>query len=361
MALPTPNNVADITASWIEEGLRTGNVIADAHVSGVKLRPIGDGQGFLSRVAVVDVEYERPAPGAPASVVVKLEPAAGAFRDAERESKAFEREVRFYRQVAGHVAARVPHFYYAICSPEGSALILEDLSHLRCGDQVRGMRHSEVLATVRQIARLHAAFWNNEQLASLDWLPDHDQFWTQDFAENWPGFAREYEVRVGSEGLAIGDRMLRHLDWLKQRIAERPSTLIHADLRADNLMFGAPDTEDASVILDWQLATKSMAAIDPTRLFGGSEPASQRTGHHMEVFAAWHETLIGAGVKNYEFDEALTDFRLGALYNLLVPVKAFGFLAGFSEVRASRLLDAATERLFTSAIELDARSLLPDS
>ena len=60
-----------------------------------------------------------------------------------------------------------------------------------------------------------------------------------------------------------------------------------------------------------------------------------------------------AGVSNYEFDEALTDFKLGALYNLLVPVKAHGFSSSFTDARAYQLLDAATERIFVSAIELD--------
>jgi hypothetical protein len=96
-------------------------------------------------------------------------------------------------------------------------------------------------------------------------------------------------------------------------------------------------------------------------LFGGSEPASQRKGHHLEVFAAWHETLLSAGVSNYEFDEALTDFRLGALYNLLVPVKAHGFSSSFTDARAYQLLDAVSERIFVSAIELDAQSLLPNA
>jgi fructosamine-3-kinase len=359
MAISTPNSVAEISASWVEEKLRASGAISDAHITAIKLRPIGAGVGFLSSVAVVELTYGSPGPGAPASVVVKLEPAAGAFRDAERKSNAFEREVRFYCDVSAHAGARVPRCYYAHSSPEASVLMLEDLSHLRCGDQVRGMRHGEVLGAVRQIGRLHAAYWNNERLAALDWLPDHDQFWREGYEENWPGFAREYEVRVGSEGLAIGERVLRHLDWLKQRIAERPSVLIHSDLRADNLLMGSPETHDDSVILDWQLVTKSMAAIDPTRLFGGSEPASQREGHHLEVFAAWHEKLLSAGVSDYEFDDGLTDFRLGALYNLLVPVKAFGFSPDFTEARAFRLLDAVTERIFVSAMELNAQSLLP--
>jgi Ser/Thr protein kinase RdoA (MazF antagonist) len=153
--------------------------------------------------------------------------------------------------------------------------------------------------------------------------------------------------------------VLRHLSWLAERQAERPSSLVHSDLRADNLLFGDPRSSDAVVILDWQLATRSMAANDPTRLLGGSEPASQRNGHHLEVFTAWHETLISRGVTDYEFDEALEDFRLGALFNLLIPVKAYGMTAGTTSVRTARLVDAIVDRMYVSAMELDAGSLLP--
>jgi hypothetical protein len=361
MGFPVPNSVAEISAPWLEDALRTADGLVDERIAHIEVRPIGAGVGFLSSVAAVNLTYERPCPGAPASVVVKLEPVAGVFRDAERQSGAFEREVRFYRDVSRHAGARVPQCYFALSSTEGSVLVLEDLTHLQCGDQVRGMRHSEVVATVRQIGRLHANYWNNERLNALDWLPDHDQFWREGYEDNWSDFAREYEVRIGSEGLALGERVLHHFDWLKQQVADRPSVLIHSDLRADNVILGAQGTQDASVILDWQLITKSMAAIDPTRLFGGSEPASQRKGHHLEVFAAWHETLLSAGVSNYEFDEALTDFKLGALYNLLVPVKAHGFSSSFTDARAYQLLDAATERIFVSAIELDAQSMLPNA
>lgn len=361
MGFPVPNSVAEISAPWLEDALRTGGGLSDERIAHIELRPIGAGIGFLSSVAAVNLTYERPCPSAPKSVVVKLEPAEGVFRDTERNSGAFEREVRFYRDVSPHAGARVPRCYFALASAEGSVLILEDLTHMQCGDQVRGMRHCEVVATVREIGRLHANYWNNERLNALDWLPDHDQFWREGYEENWADFAREYEVRIGSDGVAIGERVLRHLDWLKERVAERPSALVHADLRADNVILGEQGTPDASVILDWQLITKSMAAIDPTRLFGGSEPASQRKGHHMEVFAAWHESLLAGGVSNYEFEEGLTDFRLGALYNLLVPVKAHGFSSSFSDVRAYRLMDVVAERIFVSAIELDAQSLLPDA
>lgn len=359
MPLPTPTSVDEISAPWIEEVLQAAGAITDSRIAGVELQPIGADVGFLSRMALVRVSYDGPVSDAPASFVVKLEPAEGAFRDAERETRAFEREVLFYRDVASHLNLRLPRVYHSLFSPEASVLVMEDLSRLTSGDQVRGMRHSEVLATVRQIARLHAAFWNNDRLAALDWLPDHDHFWTDGYETSWPNFAREYELRLGPEGLALGESLLQHLDWLQARVAERPSSFVHADLRADNILLGDPQSDEAAVIVDWQLGNRSLAAIDPTRLLGGSEPAAQRKGHHMEVFTAWHESLLENGVKGYEFEEALDDFRLGALHCLLIPVKAHGFVGDYTSVRTSRLHDAQVERIYVSALELEAQSLLP--
>jgi len=358
MNTTTPQSIAEISPAWIEEALRSAAAIGTERVAGVELRPIGEGQGFLSTMAAVKVEYDPPTAKAPTSVVVKLEPAAGTFRDTERETNAFAREVDFYRDVAPGLDVRVPRIYYAVADGTGMALVMEDLSHLRSGDQLRGMQHDEVLATVREIARVHAAFWESSRLRTLGWLPDHDPMWREGFEEHWPGFVAEYGVRLGREAHELGERVRANLDWIRQRIAGRPSTLIHADLRADNLLFGEPRSKDAVVVLDWQLATRSMAAIDPTRLLGGSEPAAQRQGHHLEVFTAWHEALLTHGVRGYEFDEALEDFRLGALYNLMVPVKAHGLMVGNTGLRGWRLLDAIVERVYVSALELGAGEVL---
>lgn len=358
MSTPTPQTIAEITPAWIDEVLRSAGAIGSERASAIETRPIGEGQGFLSTMAVVKVEYDPPTASGPTGVVVKLEPAAGKFRDTERENKAFAREVDFYRELAPTIDVRVPHVYYAVANDDGMALVMEDLSRLRCGDQLRGMQHEEVLATVREIARVHAAFWETDRLAAIEWLPDHDQLWREGFEEHWPGFAAEYGTRLGREELELGERVRANLDWLKQQIAGRPATLVHADLRADNLLFGEARSKDAVVVLDWQLATRSMAAIDPTRLLGGSEPAAQRDGHHLEVFTAWHEALLTHGVTGYEFDDALHDFRLGALFNLMVPVKAHSMMVGNTGLRGWRLLDAIVERVYVSALELDAGSLL---
>jgi hypothetical protein len=354
-----PQAVEEITPEWVGEALRAGGAADLPALTAVRTRVIGAERGFLSLTVRVEIDYaSAPASGAPASFVAKLEPMAGNFRDAERRSGAFDREVRFYREVAGRVPVRLPRIYYADCSDDGKVLFMEDLCAYRALDQVHGMRHEQVIATVREAAKLHATFASPRALDGLDWLPLHDHFFVEGFAEHWPAFAECYELRIGREAVRLGERVARNMRWLEERIVARPVTLIHGDLRADNLLFGCEPSSEI-VFLDWQLANRSLATIDIARLLGDSEPPAERRGHQLEVFTAWHDGLLRAGLANYDLDDALADFRLAVLYCLLIPVFAFTICGPEPEGRTARLLDAIAERLYASAIELDAGTLLP--
>jgi len=79
------------------------------------------------------------------------------------------------------------------------------------------------------------------------------------------------------------------------------------------------------------------------------------------VFAAWHEALLAGGVRDYSFDEALSDFRLAVLHCLSVPVKALYQVGPEPSGRTARLVDAIAERVFASALEIGAGALLPSA
>ena len=354
-----PRSVDEITPEWVGEALRAGGAADVPAITAVRTRVIGSERGFLSLTVCVEIDYAGPpTASAPASLVIKLEPVDATFRDTERRSGAFDREIRFYREVAGRVPVRLPHIYYADCSDDGKILVMEDLCAYRTLDQVHGMRHEEVMATVREAAKLHAAFASPRALDGLDWLPLHDHFFDEGFAEHWPAFAQCYELRIGRDAVRLGERVARNMRWLEEQIAARPVTLIHGDLRADNLLFGGASSSEI-VMLDWQLANRSLGAIDIARLLGDSEPAAERCGHQLEVFSAWHEGLLRAGLADYDFEDALTDFRLGVLYCLFIPVFAFTVCGPEPAGRTARLLDVIAERLYASAIELEAGALLP--
>lgn len=353
-----PRSPDDVTPEWLTDALRDGSVLgAGTAVATCEKTLIGEGVGFLSRVLRVALTYDGPADGAPATVVVKLEPGAGEFRGFGDELHAFEREIRFYRQVASQVPVRLARLYHADTTPPDYAMVMEDLSFATPGDQVAGMHAGQVLATARQIGRLQACFWNNDALAALDWMPDSNRI-DEDCDDKWPSLVAHFGDLLDADARALGERLRRSRDWLRAEIARRPRTIVHSDLRADNLLFGAPGTAEDVLIVDWQIAIRSMGAFDVARLMGGSELPDERRGHQRDVLRAWHEALREGGVRDYPWADAECDFRLGALAALFFPIH---FHSGVidSTGRARALAEVIIRRLFASAVELDAGSVLP--
>ncbi len=358
-ALPIPQDAEAVTPEWLTHALRGSAAIGDdAAVVACQRTVIGQGVGFLSRVLRVALTYDGPSVGAPRSVVVKLEPDAGEFRRFGDELHAFEREIRFYREVATVVPVRLPRLYFADVQDAQGALVMEDLGFATPGDQVAGMHASQVIATVRLIGGLQGRFWNNAALDALDWMPTSNHV-ESDYDAKWPSLVEHYGRFVGPAGLAVGERLLGGgAAWVENEIERRPRTIVHSDLRADNLLFGPAGTPDAVLVVDWQIAVRSMGAFDVARLMGGSELPPERRGHQFGILRAWHAALREAGVTDYPYAEAVRDFRLGALAALSFPVH---FHTGTidSTGRARAVAEAICGRLFTSAAEIDAASVLP--
>src|SRR5262249_50186283 len=147
-----------------DEVLRTSNALNGSRIRAVESTVIGEGVGYLSSVARVKLIYDEPEAvesGAPATVVVKIEPANEIFRRLGQQFHAFEREIRFYREVASRVNVRLPKVYYTLAEPPNYAIVMEDLGHCTPGDQLAGMHERQVLSTTQIVARLQAQFWNN--------------------------------------------------------------------------------------------------------------------------------------------------------------------------------------------------------
>jgi len=357
--LVLPQSLEQITPDWINRAFANGAGADRPAVIDLSTAVIGDELGFMSLVARLDLTYDGARGDLPASVVVKLDPTTGVSVSTAQETRAFEREVKFYREIAPEVDMRLPRIFFAETSPEASIIVMEDLGDLVSYDQVRGLSHEHVLAAVREIARLHAHHWNNHDLLAKPWLPLHDHFFDVGFEDLWPPFVEVYGLRIGREARYLGERVARHLRWIEARIAERPLTLIHGDFRADNILFGPSGAPGDVLVLDWQLGNLSLATIDVARLLGGSEPIAERQGHQYEVLEAWHSALIDGGVPDYSYADALYDLRLGALYSLFVPVRVMDLAKGGQGTRSARLLDATAQRQFASALELEAGQILP--
>lgn len=357
MKIKNPLHPEEITADWISFALREGGFIKRAITKIVNKEILGGGRGFLSSVVRVLLDYDREEENAPKSVVVKIEPESDTLHRFGDELNAFQREIRFYKEVASNVPIRLPILYFSVDEPPAYSMVMEDLSSYTPGDQVIGMHSGQVMATVEILAKLQARYWDNIALEQLKWMPTTNAIGI-DYQEKWGSFLEHFGSYVDEKGLEVGERLGDSISWLEKEIEKRPKTIVHTDLREDNLLFGDPDSDEAVLILDWQLAIRSIGAFDVARIIGGSELPSERSNHQLEVLRRWHDVLIREGVREYSWEEAVRDFHLGALQLLCFPVHFHVAFIG-SEGRSMELAKAICRRVFSSAVEIDAASVLP--
>ena len=350
--LPIPNTIEEITTDWLSQALRSRNWINTDVVSAVHA-PIGDDVGLLSKVVRTELRYANPTGTEPESLVVKIEPAAGPFRESAEKANVFAREIRFYEEIAPQAPVRVPRFYYGDVGEKGGVLILEDLTRLHQHSQVTGLSNVNILAAVKQCGKLHAHFWDKADSPDISWIPRDDGRLYTNVVEQWDHFEEVFGERIGQQGLELGRWVHENMADLQRTMSERTHTVCHADFRADNLLFGEPGSDEEVVVYDWQLATRAMGALDLGRLVGGSELVAERRLHPMEALNHWHDTLLNHGVKDYHHSQALDDFRIASVANLGIPVRLH-CLAKDSTERFSQLVDVMAERLFASAIDVEA-------
>ena len=360
LAIKHPKTLEDITAQWMSWALHEGGLCGNCSVLTIELTSIGGGGvGFLSGVARVMLSYDREAPDLPGSVVVKLPAASEANREVGDAHNVYEREVRFYQEVAPHSPLRVPRCYFSVRDPENGdyILIMEDVSGYTFGDQIKGLTPEQAHAAIHTIAPFHARWWNHPGLSDFTWMPAENLDILHLFAQNWPEFRHQFYNQMTEAERAIGDRLNWQGDRLAELNAQAPCTIAHYDFRADNLIFDEASREDPVIVLDWQLSQRNSGAFDVARLVCGSVPSETQTGRHREFVHAWHERLLTHGVRNYSQDHAWRDYQTALLSCLYIPV-AFHHFISSEGGRGLKLARAIMHRVFAAAVECDAAAVL---
>ena len=134
------------------------------------------------------------APELPTSVVIKLPSTDPTSRMTGVMLRNYEREVKFYLEVAASVDIRVPHCHHGDWDAASGdfVLVLEDMTPAEQGDQITGCDVATASWRCVELARLHGPRWNDPTLDDLDWLtrrtgPDDGAQLQAMFAMFFPG------------------------------------------------------------------------------------------------------------------------------------------------------------------------------
>jgi hypothetical protein len=369
MTLTIPSAIGGVDAGFIEAALRAAGMLSDgATVTNCNISYLGEGIGMLGDLARVRVEYSTVGAG-PASLIVKMPTTHEANRDRGLAFAFYEREARLYGLFAetGRLGGlRIPQCYAAPMDIAAArfALLLEDLdaSGFTPADQVAGLHADQAHLAAEQLARFHAEWWDAVDTPDLDWMPYSNSEVTKQAAplmrDNWPLFVERFGDCLTDDAVALGPRVGACYEDLLDRLARAPRTIVHTDYRLDNLFFPNDANSDAPLaVVDWQLTTRGRGAYDIAYLLGQSMDPDARARHERDVLDTWYAALLAAGVTGYSRDDALDDYRLSSLINLVIPVSLADMDAG--NERGLELVRSIAARAFRAAVEIDADALLP--
>lgn len=357
-----PESVADITPEWLTPVLRGSGVISEgARVAAVRATVIGEGVGFVGTIARLDLAYDGDAGDAPPTLIAKLHSTDPASRALGAMYGLYEREVRFYNELAGKVALHSPRCYAAMFDPASArcTLLLEDLGPTgRLGDQLATPSAADMELAMRELARFHAGAWQRAPIEEHPWLvsglglvrtvlatmyPAMYPVFLERYGDTLPQEIRDAIPSLNTECLALLDE------------AERgPRTLAHGDYRLDNMCFGQPGSHYALSVIDWQSVTAAPAYFDVAYFISTSLPVETRRASQDELLRIYEDELRRNGVREVTAAGILDEMRRGML-----PMFAIGVVNGATlqpelNERGVQLFEAIFERFLAAVDDLGA-------
>ncbi len=355
-----PTSIDEVTPEWLTTVLRTSGAIdAGTTVISSPAKPFAEGLGFLSDLFRAELAYDGGE--GPASVIVKFPTAMPTQRAIADGLQFYQRELRFYRELAPTAPFRVPQAHAAAMAEDSSdfVLVMDELAGLRGFDQIAGATGADAVVAARSLAAFHARFWGQD-LSDLETTffpldnPVHQVVLPQIFAAGWERCKAEGTEILTPEVTAYGDRYVELLPWALNELSTG-ATLVHGDWRADNLFL---DDDGNLAVIDFQITGTGAGIYDLGYFLSQSMEPEDRVAAEPEVLSAYFGGLDDAGV-DYDREAELRSLRLTMAFCLIYPVSIFG---GWDDVPANgqALMLAGLRRSVEAIVDHDALSLLPN-
>jgi hypothetical protein len=361
-----PELPEELTSEWLSRSLGWP-------ISGVEQQILGQGVGFLGDI--IRLRLTSDAGEAPATVIAKLPKKTN--RAMGEMLGVYEREILFFQDLAEQVPARTPRIYFSHFDRDAGSekqkqilkaldrlpgfltslvamlasrvaagkkrkylLIMEDLGGLEVGDQLAGASIDQCTQVLEHIAGTHRLFWDAPERLDKFWLLPMDidtRMRHGMFKKSLPAFRS-----------VATPEMQSYLNWLGVNGArlmsaftrDAPQTLIHCDLRLDNVCF---DTNSCAY-LDWQLTRAGPAAYDIAYFLGGALPPETTASQEQELVREYHRKL---DVEGYSFESFWRDYQRGLMLTVssLVPSEDIEIDQGRGQEMMRRWLERLTARL----------------
>ena len=234
-----------------------------------------------------------------------------------------EREVRFFRDVAGGVDLLLPRCFHAAADGDHFVLLLEDLAARHCdfSDASWGIAADAAAVALEELARFHAHFETDvARDAVAPWLRAPER---GPGSEATSGLMRMV-IDANGDRLtpayrALGELYVEHHAWFHEVWHAGPPTLVHGDLHIGNVFLDGGRVG----FIDWGLSRTSTHLRDVSYFLTMSVDIEERRKNERELLQHYLAALQAAGGARISFDDAWKAHRLQATYTVIASFLAF--------------------------------------
>jgi Ecdysteroid kinase-like family len=277
---------SDLTVEWLTAAVGAGTVTSFDY------ERIGTGQ--MSECYRVALTFPDRGVG-PDSVVLKVAATDPVSRQTGLALGLYEREVRFYTEIAPSLGGPVAPCYHAGFDDSTGAfhLLLGDAGPAVVGDEIRGATIEQAMLALAELGRLHAPLLGDTAMARADWLNRESPMNQTLIGQLYAGFFQRYGDQIAPEHRVVCERLVAGFDaYVAAEAAPgRILGLVHGDYRLDNMLFGQPGADWPLTVVDWQTVTWGPAMTDVAYFLGCALPSTSRRDHYDELLRAYHDEL----------------------------------------------------------------------
>lgn len=304
-------------------------------------------------------------PGVPATVVVKLASTDPTSRLTGMTLRNYEREVKFYQQIAPTVEIRVPRCHFADWNEESGefVLVLEDMAPATQGNQITGCSLAHAEAAIDELVNLHAPRWNDPTLWDIEWIQrrtsDEDaQQLLMIYSGVKQGFLDSFGDAVTAACGTPGVDLVNELQPLLPNYVnnlEEPFTVVHGDYRLDNMLFATAKGGARCAVVDWQTPRHGNGTADLAYFIGAGLVTHDRRVNEDALVGRYVDGLRVHGIE-VDGDWVRRQYRREAVAGVIMSVVASQIVQRTE--RGDKMFTAMATRHIQHAIDSDSLALI---
>ena len=276
MEVTFPTSPDDLNREWLSSAL-------GRPIESFEMHPIGGGKGNLGDLVLVSLENGE-------QVVAKFAANRQEALNAAKRSGLFEREIKFYHELAPKLDIQLPKLFPSAYDPSSAyfIMLLEYLEPVKESDTISGIGVDYTRQTLAELSKLHT---QGRDLIDTPWvqtmISQHRiNNLTIMIEKGWPVLQKICgELVEPLKEINILERFLETMSYLNTL----DQTIVHGDVKPDNLVISSQGV----TIIDWQGFGTGPPAWDIAYCMCQCLTTEERRLYESELLDSYPHDLVG--------------------------------------------------------------------